>query len=43
MAATIWHIAMNPRTQPCGCAEWMQFERGQWVPKSWHCYRHKDA
>jgi hypothetical protein len=43
MARTIWHIARNPRTQPCGCADWLQFERGEWVPKSWRCLRHEDG
>lgn len=39
-AGAIWHIAANPVRLPCGCADWQQFERGEWRPKSWRCHQH---
>ena len=39
----IFSAACNRIAQPCGCAEWDQFEHGGWVHKRWVCYGHEIA
>jgi len=37
-----WHIAMGMQRQPCGCAEWKQWngKAQAWLPHSWRCSQH---
>jgi hypothetical protein len=38
----IWHIAANPRRQPCGCAEWDQWSAAAqaWLHRVFRCAGH---
>ena len=39
---TIWHIAKDPHTHACGCAEWEQWnaKAQAWLPHAWRCPQH---
>lgn len=41
--SVIFGACCNVTTYGCGCATWLQLERGQWVTRSWTCYGHETA
>ena len=43
MSGATFQAACNRAVQPCGCTSWDQLEDGEWVRKSWRCYRHEIA